>query len=184
LSNAAAIYEKLAAGGDDAERSGAWVRLARVYRKMKDPDSGLADLRPPSDVVNVSVSGLPGDLISREGRASVFKETGRTEELRKEAEGFQSDLQRGRWKLTKAQYEFYFAEAESWLGERSSKPDRDSIARAEAVDWLWTNRNSGGAQSVVWWMLRETCVRNIACKHRMGLTAIHCRTVLLGFALP
>jgi signal transduction histidine kinase len=146
LRSAAATSEALGANADAATRAGALVRLARVHRKMKEPEAAIRAYSELLNIKRVNVSGLPADLIAREGRATVFHDERRSEELRQEAAAFRSDLQRGRWQLTKPQYEFYLSEAESWLAGRPGEPDLDSIARAEAVEWLWKNRNSAGSQ--------------------------------------
>src|SRR6185369_1997617 len=63
-------------------------------------------------------------------------------ELHKEAAALDEDLNSGRWQLTKAQYEFYSAEARAWLGKSDNDVDPDAVARAEAVTWLWENRQT------------------------------------------
>jgi signal transduction histidine kinase len=147
LQSAVAVYERLAATADSAIRAGALVRLARVYRNMKKPASALGAYSQLLEISDIPVSGLPAGLIAREGRASVFSEQRRSKDLRDEAEAFRRELQTGRWQLTRAQFEFYLSEAESWRsGEDHAEPDRDSVARAEAVEWLWKNRNSAGPQ--------------------------------------
>jgi len=116
LNAAALIYEQLAAKAEDAVRAGALTRLARVRRKMKNPDAAARAYSRLSEITGANVSGLPADLIAREGWASLFDETRQTAELRREAEAFLKDPRSRRWRLTKPQYEFYWSEAESWSG--------------------------------------------------------------------
>jgi len=146
LNAAALIYEQLAANADVGVRAGALTRLARVRRKMKNPDAAARAYSLLSEIAGANVSGLPADLIAREGRASLFDETRRTAELRGEAEAFLKDLRSRRWRLTKPQYEFYWSEAESWLGRGNGERPDDDAALADAVEWLWENRDSAGPQ--------------------------------------
>ena len=90
------------------------------------------------------VDGLPAALVARSGRASVFEDSGNQAALREEAAALQRDLTRGRWRLVKAQYEFYSNQTSVWLGTPRAE-DRDALTRAEAAEWLWQNRASAGA---------------------------------------
>lgn len=139
LRAAAEAYARLAADPDKGTRAGALVRLARVKRKLKNYDGAIHAYDQLSQMPNAGVSGLPADLVAREGRASVFEETHRMPELRKEAAALDQELRAGRWQLTKSEYEFYSAEAKSWLGGSQTADDPDAVAHAEAVGWLWEN---------------------------------------------
>ncbi len=140
---AGSLYAALASGADTPVRARALAGLARVHRKGQRPDAALAAYDELAEMSGVRVAGLPPGLIARTGRARVLEETGRTSELRDEAAQLDQALRRGRWRLTKSQYQFYSAEALRWLGQ--PEPERDTadpeaVALADAVQWLWDER--------------------------------------------
>ncbi len=134
------VYSALARSNDAAVRAGALLRLARVQRKQKRPDAALRtyDQLAALDRVNVD-DLLPAGLAGRIGRASVFEDGQKTAELRTEAAALADDLHRGRWPVLRPTYELYTAKAGEWLGA-SPREDADARTRADAVDWLWSNR--------------------------------------------
>jgi len=142
LPAAAQLYAQLATNSDIAVRAAALTGLARVKRRMHEPGNAIVAYGKLSQISNVNVSGLPADLIAREGRASALEEMNRTSDVQSEAAAFQSDLRSGRWKLTKSEYKFYSAQVKNWLGKPEAEDDPEAIVRAEAVAWLWENRRS------------------------------------------
>jgi hypothetical protein len=54
------------------------ARLARVRRKLRDPEAALRAYNQLLQIPNVAVAGMPGGLVARHGRAGVFQETGRS----------------------------------------------------------------------------------------------------------
>jgi len=141
LRGAIDAYETLATSKEAARRAGALARLARVQRKQQDPDAALRTYVRLAEVSGkVSVDGIPATLVARAGRASVLEASNRTSELRDEAEALQQDLLRGRWPLSRSEYEYYSAQVRQWLGTAPPE-DRDALGRAEAVEWLWQNRS-------------------------------------------
>ena len=141
---AGSLYAALASGADTSVRARALAGLARVCRKGQRPDAALAAYDELAEISGVRVAGLPPGLIARTGRARVFEETGRTSELRDEAAQLDQALRRGRWRLTKSQYQFYSAEALRWLGQPESEMDTadpEAVALADAVQWLWSSCN-------------------------------------------
>ncbi|MBI3494194.1 MAG: HAMP domain-containing histidine kinase [Acidobacteria bacterium] len=138
---AARAYARLATTANPDVRAGALARLARVHRKQRDIDAALRAYEQLAAIEQADVDGMPAALVARAGRASVFEESGRQPDLRQEAAALQRDLQQGRWRLVKSQYEFYAGQASAWLGAPSAE-DRDALTRAEATEWLWQNRAS------------------------------------------
>jgi hypothetical protein len=141
LGGAAREYARSATTAAPAVRAGALSRLARVRRKQGDLDAAFAAYAQLARIDAVDVDGLPAALVARVGRASIFEGAGRVDDLRQEAAALRQDLQRGRWRLLKSEYEFYSRQADDWLGAKSP-PDIDAIARAEAAAWLWQNRET------------------------------------------
>ena len=151
LTGAARAYARSVAATDPGVRAGALARLARVHRKRHDASAALRTYDQLAEIEQADVGGLPAALVARAGRASVFEETSRRPELRREAAAFQHDLQYGRWRLVKSEYEFYADQASAWLGVPRVE-DRDALARAEATEWLWQNRASlgGTVRRAIW----------------------------------
>jgi signal transduction histidine kinase len=141
LAAAARVYARSTTSATPSLRAGALSRLARVRRKQGDLDAALATYSQLARIDAVDVDGLPAALVARVGRASIFEGAGRVDDLRQEAAALRQDLQRGRWRLLKAEYEFYARQADDWLGT-ASKRDADALARADAATWLWENRDS------------------------------------------
>ncbi len=128
---------------DPAVRAGAQLRLARNLRKAGDLESALeiyAVLAESSDH-GVSISGVPSDLVARRARCVLLEELGREEELRQEAQRLYDDLLDGRWHLDRASYIYYRDQALRWLS-REPEPDAERQAIADAVGWLWQNREA------------------------------------------
>jgi signal transduction histidine kinase len=141
LAAAAREYARSTTSATPSLRAGALSRLARVRRKQGDLDAALVTYAQLARIDAVDVDGLPAALVARVGRASIFEGAGRVADLRQEAAALRHDLQRGRWRLLKSEYEFYSRQADDWLGAKSP-PDIDAIARAEAAAWLWQNRET------------------------------------------
>ncbi len=144
LAAAARTYARMSAASDRDVRSGALARLARVRRKQHDIDAALNAYEQLETLDQGDVDGLPAPLVALTGRASMFEESGNTVDLRREAAALQRDLQLGRFRLVKAEYEFYSNQASAWLGTVRAD-DRDALTAAEAAEWLWQNRSSMGA---------------------------------------
>ncbi len=138
---AAATYQRLADAAEPAVRAGALTRLARVHRRLHDPAAAARAYDRLAQIAHAGVAGLPAGLIARAGRASLFEETHRIADLHLEAAALQNDLRDGRWQLTRQQYELYASQAATWLGKARDE-DPDAVARAEAFDWLWQNRQA------------------------------------------
>jgi len=143
---------------DPAIRIGAQLRLARNLKKAGDLKSALeiyAALSKSSDH-GVSTSGVPADLAARRARCALLEELGRLAELQQEARNLGDDLKARRWRLDRASYLYYRDQAARWLGEEPGS-DAEQQALAEAVVWLWENRqaiseadqNSAGRRSLL-----------------------------------
>ena len=79
--------------------------------------------------------------MARVGRVSVFEETGRRDDLSREAHALGRELASGRWPLLASEYEFYTSQTGAWLGEKL-REDQDARLHSEAAGWLWENRDS------------------------------------------
>lgn len=128
---------------DPAVRIGAQFRLARNLRKAGDLDSALKiydELAKSSDP-GVSISGVPADLAARRARCALLEELGRRAELQQEAQSLYDNLRIRRWRLDRASYVYYRDQAAGWLGQEPGS-DAEQQALADAVIWLWQNRQA------------------------------------------
>ena len=122
---AAALYRNAARTDDSAARAAALVRLGRSLRKAGRIDKALDAYTELTTLGStpVSGSGLPAELVAREGRCSALAETGKLDELQREASALLRDLENGRWRLTRSAYEFRATEARAWIaGSKHAAP--------------------------------------------------------------
>jgi signal transduction histidine kinase len=124
LLRAAASYKALAESRDAAVRAGALLRLARVLRKLNREEEARAVYTRLAAISGVKVAGVPADLVARHELAEP---------------SLRADLLRGRWHITRGQFEFYFGEP--------VPEDRRLLADAAAVVW---NPANAPSQSTVW----------------------------------
>jgi len=135
----------LAKAKDPVTRAGAQLRLARNLRKAGRLEAALEiyDELAKSSGHEVSISGVPADLVARRTRCILLEELGHLEELQQEAQSLQDDLKDRRWRLDRASYLYYSDQVARWL---SQEPESDAVqqALADAVVWLWQNRQAIG----------------------------------------
>jgi signal transduction histidine kinase len=128
---------------DPAVRAGAQLRLARNLRKAGDLETALEiynEMAMSSDH-GVSISGVPADLAARRARCVLLEELGRQVELQQEAQTLYDDLRGRRWRLDRASYLYYHDQAARWLSQEPGL-DAEQQALADAVVWLWQNRQA------------------------------------------
>jgi signal transduction histidine kinase len=131
---AAALYRNAARTDKAAARAMALVRLGRSLRKAGRTDEALDAYTELATLGStpVSGSGLPAELVAREGRCSALAETGNPGELQREASALLRDLEDGRWRLTRSAYEFRANEARAWIGgSTDTAPPPDSPAATD-----------------------------------------------------
>ncbi len=138
------LLRSLSKSEDSATRAAVMLRLARNLRKAGRLDDALdiyKKLNNSASGSQVTISGVPADLVARRARCSLLKKMGSLDQLQKEAESLFEDLIGKRWRLDRASYIYYTDLAKEWLGR---EPDTDfgPKALADAVVWLWENRES------------------------------------------
>jgi signal transduction histidine kinase len=126
---ALASYRRLTNAPDAAVRAGAWLRAGRVLRRMGRVVESLAAYRQLAATSGVRVADAPAELVGRHAISELAKNPS-------DADGLRNDLARGRWHLTRGQFEFYWSEAARLTG-RAEPPERDPVALAEAADLVW-----------------------------------------------
>jgi signal transduction histidine kinase len=137
---AAALYREAARTQDPAVRAAALVRLGRSLRKAGRTREALDAYSELAALGSTAVSGLPAELLAREGRCSALAESGQHDELKREAAALLRDLETGRWRLTRSAYEFRANEARGWLGDGTQpqplQPPPSSEATAPPTDTI------------------------------------------------
>jgi signal transduction histidine kinase len=155
LPAAARTYDRLARSPDSVLRAGALVRLARTERKAGRLEAALTAYDQLAALGATSVGDLPAELVARHARLRVLGGSSRPNVLHREAAALRSDLSAGRWRLTRAQYEFYKREACRWMScaqLADSAATAASEALAAGAEWLWSRRGplSESGRELVW----------------------------------
>jgi signal transduction histidine kinase len=143
LAGAARVYDRIARSTDPAVRAGALLRLARIERKAGRHMAALATYDELAQLGGTAVGGLPAELVARHARLAVLDSAGQTDELRREADSLRVDVETGRWRLDRAQYEFFARDVCRWIdcnSDADATHVRASQALAAAAEWLWDNR--------------------------------------------
>jgi signal transduction histidine kinase len=142
LAGALGAYQSVPPRSEGPRAAAALARVARVQRKLRQPDAAVATYGRLAALGSMPVDGLPAALVARVGRASVFEAEMRTSALHTEAEALRDDLLAGRWPLTRAEFSFYLDQAATWLGGAPISPLPEDLACADAVEWAWTQIRS------------------------------------------
>ena len=125
-------------------RAEALVRLARNCRKGGDWDAAIAAYEQLSPLESVNLRGIPADLMARGAICDVLQAYDAGGRLQHEASALYSDLQNGRWRLTRPIYDVYADQARRVLGpEAAGTPAPEVLAIAEAAQSLWTDWETG-----------------------------------------
>lgn len=121
---AADAYRTIAESRSPDIRAGALLRLARVLTRLGRPEDARKSYLQMATLTGARVVGAPADLVARHALSDP---------------SVRQDLLRGRWHLTRGQFEFYFA----------GTPPADRLALSEAAALTW---NAGGpsGQNTVW----------------------------------
>ena len=127
-------YERLARSPDAAIRAGAWLRMARVLRRMGRGGESVAAWRRLADCAGVRVAGSPADLVARMQLAAASA---------KAAEPIRRDLAAGRWRLSRGQFEYFWAET-SRLAGGVIEPPAEAAILSEAAGRIWDGRTRNG----------------------------------------
>jgi signal transduction histidine kinase len=135
------ISRKLAASPDALIQAGAWLRQARILRKLGRAAEALQVYTTLSRVTFVSIGGMPADLLARRARCALLAEQSRQSELRQEATAIEADMRAGRWQLDRASFLHVAGQVGTWLGSEL-RASNEEEALAAAAAWLhekWTS---------------------------------------------
>ena len=134
LSEATAIYRRLAAVPGPAPRAAALIGLARVQRRRGDRAEALATYAALQKLGNVIVAGQPSALIARQGRCKLHEESGARDELTRCARELAAALDAGGWRIDRATFEVYREMLERWNVPAPAPGDR---AKTDAAIEMW-----------------------------------------------
>ncbi|MBS1827107.1 MAG: hypothetical protein JST93_17445 [Acidobacteria bacterium] len=110
------LLRELTGSAEAAVRGGAWLRLARVYRKRGEAEVALQALGELAKLENVPVDGVAAGLLAAQGRALLLEAAGRKVELRETASVLDRELREGRWMVSRTTFAFAREQVRGWLG--------------------------------------------------------------------
>ena len=125
------MYERLSNSSDASIRGAALLRAARVQRNLGRLQESLNAYRRLQEI-DANVAGVPAGLLARHAVCDLSRNP-------QEALEFRNDLSSGRWRLTRGQFEFYWAEAERLSGNAEPLP-ADKTRLTEIADFVWNGR--------------------------------------------
>ena len=149
-------YERLASSNNAAIRAGALLRTARVLRNSGRKEESRAVYARLAASAGVRVAGAPAELVARHALCELSGQ-------RADAEALRNDLLRGRWHLSRGQFEFYWSEAARLSGTHEQPPP-DALALSEAAAQAWNERKigSGSRGQHTVWIGRPAFLSNVA----------------------
>jgi signal transduction histidine kinase len=129
-------FLKLADSPDASICAGAYLRVARNYRKAGNADLALEAYDKLAQFNRIRFEGVPADLAARHARCTLLAELGYSEDLGSEAKSLYSDLISGRWQLTRSAFRLYSEQVREWVN--SATPVEECLlALSDTVGWLW-----------------------------------------------
>jgi signal transduction histidine kinase len=140
---AATIFRRLAASPDRAVRAAALMRLGRTLRAAGRLADSLDIYANMAALGDVSVVGLPANLVARSARIQALIALDRRNDAQREARALGEDLIGARWRLTRGQYEYYLEAMAAAAGSLPSPPDQRDIAMARTAGDLWLDWKTG-----------------------------------------
>ena len=144
VAGAVSGYLELTRSTDPAIRAGAWVRLARSYRKMNDFPAALKAYNELEKLAGTPVEGEPAELVARQGRAGLFESWKKGRELADEAAALATGLAQGRWQIRRASYLLLAEETRRWSGSKDQASDPpNALALSAGVEAVWTEWRNG-----------------------------------------
>jgi len=162
---ALAAYQEMARSARPAMRAGALLRVARVHRRQGQWDDALRAYRSLAAMGEIAIEGMPADLLARRASCSVLDESGRTQELAREAAALEAGFLAGRWMLDRPAWELAAGEIERWTGHPLAVSDERKLFSAVA-NALWEEWKQARGE----WL--PTLTRRLVVAQEMPVTAI------------
>jgi hypothetical protein len=141
---ASQVYRSIAASANSSVKAAALLRLARATRKTNSVRLAAAAYDEMAGLEDAFVNGVPAPVVARTARLALRSESsGAADDARRDAAELHSALHDGRWRMSRAAFEFYDAEVARVLG-LDPLPHGDSavaarVALSEAASSLWTD---------------------------------------------
>jgi len=130
---------------DPQVRAAALTRIARNWRnsgRWEEATRAYGELRA---LGQVTVGGLPAELLARDALCSLLEERGDVVRLKEEASALSADLGRGRWRLSESAHVYYAGQARRRTGAASADDTRpEATALSEAAQVLWSEWQRAG----------------------------------------
>jgi len=143
LTRAAAVYKDLANLDRPDIRAGALLRLARCLRGTGKQADALPLYARLLDEDGWAFEGMPVSLVARQARCSLMDALRQSDDLRREAAALASDMQRGRWPLTRGAAQLCAQDAARWgVDPLPGQSERELLA--EGLDALWRRLSQPG----------------------------------------
>ena len=137
------IYDAAARSAQPDVRAGALLRVARVHRLHGRWDEALNAYRRLALIHDVAIEGAPADLQARRAACDLLAESGRADELKRDAVRLEADLLGGRWVVDRATWELTVAQIERWTGRAVPISTERGILSIVA-DAIWDERRRSG----------------------------------------
>ncbi len=118
-----------------ATRREAWLRIARLERKLNHSAAALVAYEQISREAVDSPSGVPYGLLATGARCQMLLGTGDPSHAAKELESLRTALLEGRWPLQRETFEFYWEELNR-MRQSAEEPPPNSLALANVVERL------------------------------------------------
>jgi signal transduction histidine kinase len=128
-------YEVLAHAGPSRVRAGALLRVARVHRRERRIDEALAAYRRLAVIADVTIEGMPADLVARRAVCAVLEEAGRRDDLARESAALAEDFVEGRWTLDRAAWELTASQLAKWTNTTLQSPT-ERVTFSAIAQWL------------------------------------------------
>jgi signal transduction histidine kinase len=112
------------------------VQMAIQLRQKGQVAAALEVYADLAKLDGVQAAGNPADLVARIARCDVLARLNRINDLHREAEQLDADLQASRWQLDRKNYENYADEVNSWLG-RDTSTNIEGESLAQSVNDVW-----------------------------------------------
>ena len=141
---AASAYRHLADSDHQEVRVGALLRLGRCLQAAGQPAEALAVYARLLKEDRLAFAGMPVSLVARYARCRLMEALKREGDLRREAGELATDLQRGRWLLTRQVAQLHLQDAVRWgIAVSPRQAEREWLV--EGLDLLWQKLSREGA---------------------------------------
>jgi signal transduction histidine kinase len=138
LAGALKLLKGLSVDSRRQARADAQLRIARIELKLGHRQEALEAYGALSAMRDTNVAEwLPATLLAAKGRAIIYAETDRQDELRQVASEIYDGLINRRWMLGRGDFQHAYRQAADWLAGERAPIDAEQLAIAEALNMVW-----------------------------------------------